>query len=164
MGLFEKLEQKMNGDVKVQIEVLSPVDRSSPSFEAKITVSNEGDQPQTIKQVTANLLEIEKNINAQAGTPEVPLAVRSTKYDQPFSLPPGQSQVVNLTVPIYDDSAPEQLHTLAGMVGRLNSGSYTYYAQAMVGVDGKIVAPESRVSLDLLKFGDVGNINSNASI
>lgn len=188
MGFFSKLKQNLNhGGIKVRVDAPAMVKLTGESFDATVTIKNEGSEAQNIKSVTVSLVEdrfeqdMSGNPTAQSSLPSNDQrAIRnlaSVANQEAFTLEPGQEKALTVTLPI---KAAEIINEVAGdnaglkavasalgkletVAAAMNQSHFRHYVQATVDVDGISLDPSAQADVQLLKPGQVGaGINLHA--
>lgn len=178
MGFFSKLKQNLNhGGVKVRVDAPATVSLVDTAFDVKVTISNNGDTPQTIKQLMVGVKE-DRMTQDNFGDPtarNMPSGpstrdLETITNNETFVLNANETRTVTVKLPL---KAAEILQEVAGNNSALNAAAdilgkvetvaaamnhdhYRHYVEASVDVEGIAFDPAAQVDVQFLKPGQVG--------
>jgi hypothetical protein len=172
MGFFGKLKANFNhGGVKVQMTAPNTVSESDPSFVVQVAITNGGDAPQSIVSVRASLVEdrsidSENTDNSTMKNKEV----SSCEDTNSFTLQPGETKQLNMTIPLNIGKAvasmlPENgaLGAAAKILGGIqqvvdsqSNANVKHYVEVVADVENITFDASARANIQVLKPGEFG--------
>lgn len=176
MGFFNKLKQNFkHGGVKLQLS--APSDISIETTALPVTVTITATEPQTIRQVSVQILATNRNQSFSATpdrnmntTPVTTQPVARLDNNEVFTIQPGETKTVNFNLTMNLGAAITQqfgsgggLGAIAGALQKiettaeaLNVSNYEYSIEATAKVDGITFSPAVRRALGIRRPGDIG--------
>jgi hypothetical protein len=169
MGFFEKIKQNLHhGGVKIQMQAPASVSMTEGIVPIQVTISAT-DLPATINKITVELVRNaspDSNLNQPT---EVNQSISKVENTDVFSLLPGQSKSINLSLVMNAGKAAANLTdnpalgALAKGLGALqelselkNDNVYNYSFMATAQVQGISLSPSTSSQVQVLKPGEFG--------
>lgn len=174
MGLFDKFKQTFTSDIKLEVEAPATANMNNPDITVKVSLLNNGQDAQTIKEIDLLLNRVNKNAPPNDGNSGLDTISRTSNTNS-FILNPSQSQIVEIQLPINignfiaesqaipDNPLSGMISTIAGAVGKaesvadaLSGAQYDYYIKVEAIIDGKTFNPSKQIKIELFKPQDIG--------
>jgi sporulation-control protein spo0M len=163
MGFFSKLKQNFShGGVKLSLQSPSSVSMGDASVPTTVTITAT-DTAQVIESIS---VEINASYTDKEGYGNQE-TIAQGQYNQPFTINPGESKVVQIAVPLSrlapQDQIPEEVQPLANVLGALGNiaqamdqRTYTYQVSASADIAGITFAPSDSNPIQILHPGQIG--------
>jgi len=178
MGFFDKIKQNFShGGIKISLDVPNTLSETDSGFIAKVTLTNDGTAPQTIKSLKVALVEdhgMANSQNQQSGIQYKDIA--TSTQEGPIVLAAGETKQLDIAVALnfgkfLGESVPDNpiINAAASVLGAIqnvseamNTQNYRHYVQVVADVDGVAFDPSAKSDVQLLRPGQIGaglNIN-----
>lgn len=159
MGFFGKIKQNLqHGGVKVQLQAADTVSLQAASLPVTVIVSAT-DQPAQVNSVKAAITVQSFAKSPSSGkfgsTPDIGTSTVAAQAEtnEPFSLSPGQSKTVQLSVVINPNQLPAASIGASTLGKLLDPSQYQYYVQATADVAGIAIDPAASQKLTIPEMG-----------
>ncbi len=175
MGFFGKLKQNFtHGGIKLQLAAPATVSENDVSFQAAVTVLNQGEAVQTVGPIVVSLIEDRSETDAFQATDtqqnQGNREMASATSPELFELQPGETKSIDVTVPINIGKFAEKilpqnsgLAAVANILGKvesvseaLNNQHFRHFVQASAKVQGISFGASAQSEIRLLKPGELG--------